>query len=140
MVDLYIKIFLAERQGAGSSHPECGIGEVLRVRKTLGVYQAKVFFETADGRAGRDRAGGTAGEGRGPMAAACNRRFDDPTAYRVKQMALDMAHSNTGGELPRAGWTCCLTRFCWCMISSMSPRRMLIADEVGWERPLKPGC
>ena len=48
--------------------------------------------------------------------------FDDTEDYRIRQMALDLAHANTGGELTASRWISCPTRSCWSMICSTERR------------------
>jgi hypothetical protein len=81
-------------------HPEWGEGEVLKVSQTLGVYQAKVLFETPEGARVENLPLEWLEKARDLWERLEKRDFDSPEAYCLKQMALDM--------------TCFRTRSCSC--------------------------
>ncbi len=122
------------------THPEWGVGEVIRVSEELGVYQAKVLFKTAEG----ERVENLPIEWLEKAADLWERlaagSFDDPRDYRIKQMALDMSYANTGGELSSSRVD--LLPHQILMVHDLvgrSPRRMLIADEVGLGKTIETG-
>lgn len=122
------------------SHPELGTGEVLRVAETTGFYQADVVFDTPTGRRLEtfpiellEKTGDLWQRLReGPL--------DDPTAYRVKQIAIDLAHSNSGGELSASKVNLLPHQILFVHdLVDMAERRMLIADEVGLGKTIETG-
>lgn len=122
------------------THPEWGVGEVIRVSEELGVYQAKVLFKTAEG----ERVENLPIEWLEKAADLWERlaagSFDDPRDYRIKQMALDMSYANTGGELSSSRVD--LLPHQILMVHDLvgqSPRRVLIADEVGLGKTIETG-
>lgn len=122
------------------NHPEWGTGEVLRVAQELGVYQAKVLFKTANG----ERVENLPLEWLEKTADLWERLaagdYDDPEAYRIKQMALDMAYANSGGELTASKVD--LLPHQILMVHDLvgqTPRRVLIADEVGLGKTIETG-
>lgn len=122
------------------THPEWGVGEVMRVSEELGVYQAKVLFKTAGG----ERVENLPIEWLEKAADLWERlaagSFDDSRDYRIKQMALDMSYANTGGELSSSRVD--LLPHQILMVHDLvgqSPRRMLIADEVGLGKTIETG-
>ena len=122
------------------NHPEWGIGEVLRVSQEFGVYQAKVHFVSPAG----DRVENLPVEWLEKAADLWERLasgdFDDPDDYRIKQMAFDMSYANTGGELSASRVD--LLPHQILLVHDMvyrSPRRVLIADEVGLGKTIETG-
>lgn len=122
------------------SHPEWGTGEVLKIAQNLGVYQAKVLFNTAEG----ERLETVPLEWL-EMASDLWERlaagdFDDPRSYRLKQMAYDMAYANSGGELTSSRVDLLPHQILLVHdLVSRSPRRALIADEVGLGKTMETG-
>jgi ERCC4-related helicase len=122
------------------NHPEWGVGEVLRVSQDFGVYQAKVLFVSPSG----DRIENLPVEWLEKAADQWERLaagdFDDPADYRIKQMAFDMMYANTGGELSASRVD--LLPHQILLVHDMvvrSPRRVLIADEVGLGKTIETG-
>jgi superfamily II DNA or RNA helicase len=121
-------------------HPEWGTGEVLRISQDLGIYQAKVLFKTPDG----ERVENLPIEWLEKTADLWERLasgdFDNPEDYRIKQMALDLAHANTGGELTASRVDLLPHQILLVHdLINRSPRRLLIADEVGLGKTIETG-
>lgn len=122
------------------SHPEWGTGEVLKIAQNLGIYQAKVLFNTADGEHLE-----TVPLEWLEMASDLWERlamsdFDDPLTYRLKQMAYDMAYANSGGELTSSRVDLLPHQILLVHdLVAQSPRRALIADEVGLGKTMETG-
>jgi len=122
------------------SRPEWGTGEVLKVEQNLGVYQAKVLFKTPNG----ERVETVPLEWLEKASDLWERLvagdFDDPRSYRLKQMAFDMAYANTGGELTSSRVDLLPHQILLVHdMVALSPRRMLIADEVGLGKTIETG-
>lgn len=122
------------------AHPEWGVGEVLRVSEELGVYQAKVLFKTAEG----ERVENLPVEWMEKAADLWERlaagSFDTAEDYLIKQMALDMSYANTGGELSASRVDLLPHQILMVHdLISTSPRRVLIADEVGLGKTIETG-
>lgn len=122
------------------THPEWGTGEVLRVSQELGVYQAKVLFKTTEG----ERVENLPVEWLETTADLWERLaagdFDRLEDYRIKQMALDMSYANTGGELSASRVDLLPHQILLVHdLVGQSPRRVLIADEVGLGKTIETG-
>ena len=121
-------------------HPEWGTGEVLRVSRTLGVYQAKVLFKAPEG----DRVENLPIEWLEKAADLWERLaagdFDHSEDYRIRQMALDVAHANTGGELTASRVDLLPHQILLVHdLINQIPRRLLVADEAGLGKTIETG-
>ncbi len=122
------------------NRPEWGTGEVLKVAQNLGVYQARVLFKTPEG----ERVETVPLEWLEKASDLWQRLgsgdFDDPKVYRLKQMALDMAHANSGGELTASRVNLLPHQILLVHdLIATAPRRVLIADEVGLGKTIETG-
>lgn len=121
-------------------HPEWGVGEVLRVSQELGVFQAKVLFKTAEGERVENLPLEWLEKASDFWERLAAGTFDDPEDYRIKQMALDMSYANTGGELSASRVDLLPHQILLVHeLVGKSPRRILIADEVGLGKTIETG-
>lgn len=122
------------------NHPEWGIGEVLRVSQELGVYQAKVLFKAAEGERVENLPVEWLEKAADLWERLATGSFDAAGDYRIKQMALDMSYANTGGELSASRVDLLPHQILLVHdLVRQSPRRVLIADEVGLGKTIETG-
>jgi len=81
------------------SRPELGTGEVLRIADVAGIYQADVVFDTTDGRKLETIPLELLAKSGDLWDRLKDGDFDDLNDYSLKQMAFELVHSNSGGEL-----------------------------------------
>ena len=122
------------------NHPEWGTGEVLKVAEELGVYRAKVVFKTPDGEHIETVPLEWLEKASDLWERLARSELDSPRAYRLKQMALNIAYANTGGELSASRVNLLPHQILLVHdLVAMSPRRMLVADEVGLGKTIETG-
>lgn len=119
---------------------DLGVGEVLRVSDTYGIYQADIVFEAAEGR----RLESFPVERLEPAPDLWQRLqqsiVDQPADYLLKQLAFQFPLQNSGGQLSNSRThllphQILLTRD----LVSAKHRRRLIADEVGLGKTIEIG-
>ena len=137
LVDAGIALYDAVRI---RNHPEWGTGEVLKVAEELGVYRAKVAFRTPDGEHVETVPLEWLEKASDLWQRLARSDFDASRAYRQKQMALDISYANTGGELTASRVNLLPHQILLVHdLVAMSPRRMLVADEVGLGKTIETG-
>lgn len=119
---------------------ELGVGEVLRVCESGGVYQADVAFEGPDGR----RLETLPAERLNVVPDLWERMaqddYDQPIDFLLKQLAIQFPLANTGGELSNSR-TALLPHQILLTHEMVAAhrRRFLIADEVGLGKTIEAG-
>ncbi|MGQ9572245.1 MAG: DEAD/DEAH box helicase [Dehalococcoidia bacterium] len=127
------KVFIYDRR-------DWGVGEVLRVRESGGIYQAEVAFEGPDGR----RLETVPVERLRPAPELWERLaagdVDHPLDFLLKQLAYQLPLHNSGGELS-ASRTQLLPHQILLThdLVGAGRRRFLIADEVGLGKTIEAG-
>ncbi len=122
------------------NHPEWGLGEVIRVSQEYGEYQAKVLFKTAEGERVENLPLEWLEKATDLWERLSAGDFDSREDYRIKQMALDMSYANTGGELSASRVNLLPHQILLVHdLIGQSPRRFLIADEVGLGKTIETG-
>lgn len=122
------------------THPEWGTGEVLKIAQEWGVYQAKVLFQTPQGERVENVPLEWLERSHDLWERLARGEYDDPSDYRLKQTAIDMAYANTGGELTASKVDLLPHQILLVHdLIAQSPRRKLIADEVGLGKTIETG-
>ncbi len=136
----YGSVIHAEDSVRVRNRPEWGTGEVLKVAQNLGVYQARVLFKTPEGERVETVPLEWLEKASDLWQRLASDDFDDPKVYRLKQMALDMVHANTGGELTSSRVNLLPHQILLVHdLIATAPRRVLIADEVGLGKTIETG-
>lgn len=119
---------------------ELGIGEVLRVCETGGVYVADVAFESRGGRRLEILPIDRLERAMSPWQKIQEGRFDSPKDFLLRQLAWQFFLGNTGGELTNSRTQLLPHQILLTHeVVKASRRRFLIADEVGLGKTIETG-
>lgn len=119
---------------------DLGVGEVLRVSESGGVYQADVVFETPEGRRLESVPVERLKKAADLWERLENGNFDAPLDFVLKQLAYQFPLQNSGGELSNSR-TALLPHqiLLTYAVVNADRRHFLIADEVGLGKTIETG-
>lgn len=119
---------------------DLGVGQVLRVAESGGIYQVDVVFEDRDGRRLETFPANRLQTQPDLWDRLAQGDFDPPLDFLLKQLAYQFPLANTGGELSNSRTALLPHQILLTHdVVAATRRRFLIADEVGLGKTIEAG-